>query len=134
MSLVLAIVAFAGAIVWELVEARTDMLGQKAVRVAVRKSFGFWLVVTVICLILGGFWGYFLGGLMAPSEVFFDPDRPANGLILTAFFSGFGSIPALKGFKLLPIVNKVIGRISFDDTSLKEGKGISGAIRLWWAL
>lgn len=134
MSLVLTIVAFAGAIVWELVETRIDMLGQKSVRVAVRKSFGFWLVVAVICLILGGFWGYLLGGLLPPSDFFFDSDRPANGLILTAFFSGFGSIPALKGFKLLPIVNKVIGKISFDDTSLKKGKGVSGAIRLWWAL
>lgn len=125
-------VVFVAVLLWELVEARTDFLLQKRTRIAARKSSGFWLVVVLIAAGLGAFWAYFLSN--GEGEVFFYGDRPTNAVILAGFFCGFGSIPALKSFKLLPVVNKAIGKIGFDDTALTQAKGPLGALRLWWSL
>ncbi len=134
MSFPIAIVAFVASLLWELVEARTDVLAQNETRIAARKSLGFCVLVALIAVLLGAFWGYLLGGGNAEDATSLSLDRPANGLILASFFSGFGSIPALKSFKLLPIVNKVIGKISFEDTPIAGGRGPVGLFRLWWSL
>ncbi len=134
MNFVILLFGFLGALTWELSELRADQLGQKRTRVNARKSIGFWIVVFVISSVVGALNGLILSGSggLTLLEVSFAP--PAKALVLASFFMGFGMIPALKSFKLLPIVNKIIGRISFEDTGVASSRTPFSAVWVWWAL